>query len=53
MAASAFGVMVLPLLADGTVPDSLKAPPITQPSPVQQKLQDGLCPLGGLQYSRT
>lgn len=46
-AASAFGAVVLPRLADGSVPASLKAP-VTQPSPIQQKLDDGRCPRRGL-----
>jgi hypothetical protein len=47
VAASAFGALVLPLLADNGVPASLKVP-ATQPSLIQQKLDDGLCPRRGL-----
>ncbi len=43
VAASAFGALVLPRLADGEVPASLKAPAM-QPSLVQQKLEDHQCP---------
>jgi hypothetical protein len=37
--ASAFGALVLPRLADDSVPASLKA----KPSLIQQKLKDGRC----------
>jgi hypothetical protein len=52
VAASAFGALVLPRLADGEVPASLKAP-AKHPSLVQQKLHDGRCPHRGLQYPGT
>jgi hypothetical protein len=52
VAASAFGALVLPRLADGEIPGSLK-PPVTKPSVVQQKLQDGRCPHHGLRYPGT
>jgi len=52
VAASAFGALVLPRLADGEIPGSLK-PPATTPSMVQQKLQDGRCPHRGLHYPGT
>ena len=52
VAASAFGALVLPRLADGEIPGSLKAP-ATTPSMVQQKLQDGRCPHRGLHYPGT
>jgi hypothetical protein len=39
VAASAFGALVLPRLADDSVPASLKA----QPSAVKQKLEDHRC----------
>jgi hypothetical protein len=47
VAASAFGALVLPRLADGEVPASLR-PPATTPSVIQQKLEDGRCPNRGL-----
>lgn len=43
VAASAFGGLVLPRLADGDLPASLKAP-AAKPSLIDQKLEDGLCP---------
>jgi hypothetical protein len=52
VAASAFGALVLPRLADGEVPASLK-PPATTPTTVQQKLHDGRCPHRGLHYPGT
>jgi hypothetical protein len=52
VAASAFGALVLPLLADGEVPASLKVP-ATTPSLVQQELEDGRCPHAGLHYPGT
>ena len=52
VAASAFGALVLPRLADGEVPASLKAP-ATTPTTVQQKLDDGRCPHRGLRYPGT
>jgi hypothetical protein len=52
VAASAFGALVLPRLADGEVPASLKPPP-AKPSVVQQKREDGLCPHRGLHYPGT
>jgi hypothetical protein len=39
VAASAFGALVLPHLADGSLPTPLNPPTI-----VQQKLDDGRCP---------
>jgi hypothetical protein len=42
LAASAFGALVVPRLADGQMPASLKAPP--QQVPVQEKLADHRCP---------
>ena len=42
LAASAFGGLVLPRLADGELPASLKAP--AKQSLIEQKLDDGLCP---------
>jgi hypothetical protein len=50
--ASAFGALVLPRLADGEVPASLKVP-ATTPTTVQQKLEDGRCPHRGLHYPGT
>ena len=52
VAASAFGALVLPRLADGEVPASLNPPP-TAPSVVQQKLDDGRCPYRGLRHPGT
>jgi hypothetical protein len=52
LAASAFGALVLPRLADGDVPASLRAP-AKQPALVHQKLEDGRCPHGGLRYPGT
>jgi hypothetical protein len=52
VAASAFGALVLPRLADGEVPASLKAP-ASKPATVQQKLEDGRCPHRGLHYPGT
>jgi hypothetical protein len=52
VAASAFGALVLPRLADGDVPASLRAP-ATQPSLVDEKLRDGLCPHDGPRYRGT
>ena len=49
VAASAFGALVLPRLADGEVPASLK-PPALPTSTVKQKLEDGRCPHRGLHY---
>ncbi len=46
VAASAFGALVLPRLADGEVPASLKAQAPTT-SMIQQKLEDDRCPRGG------
>jgi len=43
LAASAFGGLVLPRLADGDLPASLKVTPLEQ-TPIEQKLEDGLCP---------
>ena len=39
LAASAFGVLVLPRFADAELPASMKA----KPSLIQQKLEDGRC----------
>ena len=39
LSASAFGAVVLPRLADDSVPASLKA----KPAPIQQKLADDRC----------
>jgi hypothetical protein len=39
LAASAFGALVLPRLADDSIPASLKA----KPALIQEKLQDGQC----------
>jgi hypothetical protein len=52
VAASAFGALVLPRLADGEVPASLQ-PPATTPSVIQQKLEDGRCPNRGPHYPGT
>jgi hypothetical protein len=52
VAASAFGALVLPRLADGEVPASLRAP-ASKPTLVQQKLEDGRCPHRGLHYPGT
>jgi hypothetical protein len=52
VASSAFGALVLPRLADGEIPASLK-PPATTPSVVKQKLDDGRCPHSGLHYPGT
>ncbi len=52
VAASAFGALVLPRLADGEVPASLKAP-AAKPAAVQQKLHDGICPHRGSHYPGT
>ena len=52
VAASAFGALVLPRLADGEVPALLKAP-AAKPSVIQQKLEDGRCPTRGLHYPGT
>jgi hypothetical protein len=41
LVASAFGGLVIPRLADGSTPASLKAKP--KPSLVHQKLDDGRC----------
>ena len=46
VAASAFGALVLPRLADGEVPASLKAP-AAKPAVIQQGVEDGRCPLRG------
>ena len=46
VAASAFGGLVLPRLADGELPASLKAPARAEQTPIQQKLEDGRCPSG-------
>ena len=53
VAASAFGALVLPRLADGEVPASLRPSTTTPPSVVQQKLEDGRCPHRGLRYPGT
>ena len=42
-AASAFGGVVLPRLADAELPASMKTPTVAKASPVRQKLHDGLC----------
>ncbi|MBA2383279.1 MAG: hypothetical protein H0V68_01245 [Actinobacteria bacterium] len=42
LAASAFGGLVLPRLADADLPASMKTPAV-KASPVRQKLDDGLC----------
>ena len=47
-AASAFGGLVLPRLADAELPASMKVSPAlktpaAKPAPVRQKLHDGLC----------
>jgi hypothetical protein len=42
VAASAFGALVLPRLADGSLPTPMQAPP-TAPT-VKQKLDDARCP---------
>ena len=52
VAASAFGALVLPRLADGGLPPSMKAPD-APPSLTQQKLHDGLCPDRGQRYPGT
>ena len=44
LAATAFGGLVLPRLADGDLPASLKAPVPVEQTPIEQKLEDGLCP---------
>ena len=49
VAASAFGALVLPLLADDGVPAPLQA----KPSLIEQKLEDGRCPYRGLHYPGT
>ena len=49
VAASAFGALVLPLLADNGMPAPLK----TKPLLIQQKLEDGRCPHNGLDYPGT
>ncbi|HUP33062.1 MAG TPA: hypothetical protein VM184_08525 [Gaiellaceae bacterium] len=40
-AAAAFGAVVVPRLADDSVPDSLQP---SQPTLIQQKLEDDRCP---------
>ena len=52
VAASAFGALVLPRLADGEVPASLQ-PPANTPSVIQQKLEDDRCPNRGPHYPGT
>jgi hypothetical protein len=42
-AASAFGGLVLPHLADAELPASMKTPAAAKTSPVRQKLHDGMC----------
>ena len=42
-AASAFGGLVLPRLADAELPASMKTPAVAKVSPVRQKLHDGVC----------
>jgi hypothetical protein len=49
-AASAFGAVVVPRLADDSVPASLKA---ERPTLIQQKLEDDLCPERRLRHPGT
>jgi len=51
LAASAFGALVMPRLADADLPASMKAKP--PPTPVEEKLLDHRCPRRGLDVPGT
>ena len=53
LAASAFGGLVLPRLADGELPASMRPAATPQVSPVRQKLDDGRCRDRHLHHLRT